>query len=96
MPIITQARLRIFSKAHPEADGPLRVWEAMMRAKKHKDPHQLKADFGSVDFLGDGTAVFNIGGNKYRLVAKVMYRWGKVLIRGVWTYKEYDRSLKPD
>ncbi len=64
-----------------------------MRTKKYRDPHELKADFGSVDFLGDGIAVFSIGGNKYRLVAKMMYRWGKVLILGVWTHKRYDRSL---
>ncbi|MBA3752837.1 MAG: type II toxin-antitoxin system HigB family toxin [Nitrospira sp.] len=94
MHIITQTRLRIFAKAHPDADGPLRAWETIMRAKKYKDPHEVKADFGSVDFPGDGKAVFNIGGNKYRLVTKMMYTWGKILILEIWTHREYDRFLK--
>lgn len=89
--IITQTRLRHFSKVHPNADGPLRAWETIVRARKYKTPHDVKTDFGSVDFLKDGRVVFNIGGNKFRLVAKILYRSGKVLIRHVLTHEEYDR-----
>lgn len=94
MHIITQTRLRSFAKAHPEAEKSLRIWETIVRARKYKDPHEVKADFGSVDFPGGAIAVFNIGGNKYRLATKMMYRWGKVLILEVWTHAEYDRALK--
>jgi mRNA interferase HigB len=91
--IITQTRLREFARKHPDADLPLRAWETIIRAKKYKSPHEVRADFGSTDFPGNGKAIFNIGGNKYRLVTKIMYRWGKVLILEVWTHKQYDRSL---
>ena len=94
MHIITQKRLRDFAKTHPAADVPLRVWEAMMRTKKYKNPHEVEKDFPSVDFIGKGKTVFDIGGNKYRTVAKMLYRAGKVLIRHVLTHKEYDQHIK--
>ena len=65
-----------------------------MRAQKYRNPHDLRADFGTVDSLGDGKTVFNIGGNKYRLVTKILYRRGQVLIRHVLTHKEYDRLVR--
>jgi mRNA interferase HigB len=94
MHIITQTRLRNFAKDHPASDKPLRAWETVVRAKKYQTPHEVKEDFPSVDFPGNGTAVFDIGGNKYRLVTKILYRAAKVLIRHVVTHKEYDRLNK--
>lgn len=94
MHIITQARLRAFAKKHPAADRPLRVWEAMMRGNKYKNSHEVKAHFPSVDFIGGGKTVFDIGGNKYRLVVKMLYKRGWVLIRHVLTHKEYDKHIK--
>jgi len=94
MHVITQAKLREFAKAHPAADVPLRVWESMMRVKKYKTPHDVKEDFPSVDFIGGGKTVFDIGGNKFRLVVKVLYRRGWVLIRHILTHKEYDKKIK--
>lgn len=94
MHIITQTRLRAFARDHPDADVPLRAWQSIMRAKKYKHPHEVKRDFGAVDFLGSGKTVFNIGGNKYRLVTKILYRAGQVLIRHVLTHREYDRLIK--
>lgn len=90
MHIITKARLRAFARQHPDAEVPLRAWETVVRAKRYRTPHDVKADFGTADFIGAGRVVFNIGGNKYRLVAVMLYRAGKVLIRHVLTHKEYD------
>lgn len=95
MHIITQTRLRDFAKQHVAADVPLRVWEAMMRTKKYKKPNDLKTDFGAkVDFIGGNKTVFDIGGNKYRLVVKMLYKRGWVLIRHVLTHEEYDRRIE--
>jgi mRNA interferase HigB len=94
MHVITQKRLRDFANKHPTADVPMRVWEAMMRSNKYKNPHEVKADFPSVDFIGSGKTVFDIGGNKYRIVAKMLYKAGMVLIRHVLTHKEYDKHIK--
>jgi mRNA interferase HigB len=52
----------------------------------------VKAQFGrTVDFVGDNRLIFDIGGNKYRLVVHVAYRFNRVLIKFVGTHKEYDR-----
>jgi mRNA interferase HigB len=92
--IITQTKLREFAKDHPAADVPLRAWEAVMRGNKYKNPHEVKAHFPSVDFLGGGKTVFDIGGNKFRLVVKILYKRGWVLIRKVLTHKEYEKHIK--
>jgi mRNA interferase HigB len=95
MHIITQTRLRDFAKKHPAADTPLRVWEAMVRGKKYKNPHEVKTDFGgSVDFIGNGKTVFDVGGNKYRVVCKMLYKRGWCLIRWVLTHKEYNQKIE--
>lgn len=94
MNVITVTRLREFARAHPAADVPLRVWEKIMRARSYKTPHEVEKDFSDVDFIGDGKTVFNIGGNKYPLVVKILYKRGWVLIRHVLTHKEYDKKIK--
>jgi mRNA interferase HigB len=94
MHIVTQTKLRVFGKMHADADGPLRAWETMMRGKKYKNTHEVRADFGSADFLSGNRVVFDIGGNKYRLLVKMMFKWGKVLIRGIYTHEEYSRLSK--
>ena len=65
-----------------------------MRQKKYQTPHEVKADFPAVDFLTDGRAVFDIGGNKYRLVVTIRYVWQTVYIGHVLTHSDYDRLLK--
>lgn len=94
MRVITQTRLREFARRYPDSDTPLRVWERIMNAKRYANSHEVKADFPSVDFIGGGKTVFNVGGNKYRLVVKMLYTEGRVLIRHVLTHKEYDRKIK--
>ncbi|MGA2592530.1 MAG: type II toxin-antitoxin system HigB family toxin [Bryobacteraceae bacterium] len=54
-------------------------------------PGALKADFGSADFVGDLT-VFNVGGNKYRLIAFVHYRRQIVYIKHILTHEKYDEG----
>lgn len=65
----------------------------MMRRKTYRTPHELKRDFASVDFVGSGIAVFNICGNKYRLVAHVRYDVGLVYVRHILTHEEYDELV---
>lgn len=51
-----------------------------MRTKKYKTPNEVNEDFPSVDFLGNGKTVFNIGGNKFCLVVKMLYRRNQVVV----------------
>jgi mRNA interferase HigB len=92
MQVIARRTLRLFWERHPQAEGPLRAWHAVVTKTVWKGPADVKAMFGSnVDFVADHRIVFDIGGNKYRLVAHIAYRFKRVLIKFVGTHKEYDR-----
>ena len=90
--IIAKRTLRLFWRRHPQAEGPLKAWYAMVDRAEWKGPADVKPLFGrTVDFVGDNRVIFDIGGNKYRLVVHVAYRFKRVLIKFVGTHKEYDR-----
>lgn len=92
MQVIARRTLRLFWRRHPQAEGPLRAWHAAVSRAKWNGPADVKAAFGTtVDFVADNRIVFDIGGNKYRLVVHVAYRFKRVLIKFVGPHKEYDR-----
>ena len=92
MRIISRRRLREFWELHADAEGPLRTWYAIMRTKTYETPHEVRQDFGSASFLGGSRTVYNVGGNKYRLVVDMRYDLGRVYIRQVLTHADYDRK----
>jgi mRNA interferase HigB len=91
--IISVGTLKAFWDApgHRDAEQPLRAWVHVVRAAVWKDPAAIKRAFRSADILRDGRVVFDIGGNKYRLVTWVNFRYGIVYVRFIGTHKEYDR-----
>lgn len=92
MRIISKATLRNFWESHPPAALPLRKWFSLVANTTWRSPADVKAMFGTqVDFVSDNRLVFDIGGNKYRLVVRVSYAYGQVLIKFVGTHAEYDR-----
>jgi mRNA interferase HigB len=92
MQIIARRTLRVFWERHPQAEMPLRNWYALAARAEWKGPADVKAMFGtSVDFVRDNRVVFDIGGNKYRLVAHIAYRFKRVLVKFVGTHKDYDK-----
>ena len=92
MCIITKRTLRDFWKLHPAAEIPLRTWHLIVAKAQWDGPADVKRQFGSaVDFVRDNRLIFDIGGNKYRLIAHVAYPYGRVLIKFVGTHKDYDR-----
>ena len=93
MHIITRTRLTTFGEKHPDAAGPLRDWVRVMRLKEYRGHLEVRQDFPKVDFIGKRKAVFNIGGNKYRLVVDLRYDLGRVYIRHVVTHAEYGRLI---
>jgi mRNA interferase HigB len=94
MHIISRKRLRGFADTHPDAATPLAAWFKMMTRRRYANGHEVRADFPSVDFLGGSLTVFDVGGNKYRLVVDLRYDLGRVYIRHVLTHREYDRRTK--
>lgn len=73
-----------------DAKQPLLSWFKEVEKATWKSPAEVKKLYGSADQVGDGRIVFNIGGNKYRLVVWVKYDIQLVLIKWVGTHEEYD------
>ena len=74
------------------AEGPIRAWFAATTKAHWDNPAELKRQFGStVDFVGDNRVIFDLGGNKYRLVVHVSFAFGRVLVKFIGTHSEYDR-----
>jgi len=63
----------------------------MMRQARYQMPHEAKADFPAADFLKAGKTVYDVGGNKYRLLVTMRYDLQRIYIRHVLTHDEYDK-----
>ena len=91
MQIIAKRTLRLFWERHAQAEQPLKAWYAFAAAAEWRSPVDVKAQFGgTVDFVGDNRAIFDIGGNKCRLIVHIAYGYRRVLIKFVGTHAEYD------
>jgi len=89
MRIISRKALRDFSVKHRDAKKPLDDWFNEVIRADWGSHHELKAKHTNASIVND-CVVFNIGGNKFRLVTWINYRAHLVLIKGVYTHREYD------
>lgn len=92
MRIISVGILRDFwqKPGRRDAEQPLRAWVHIVKSAEWSRPTDIKAMFRSADILPKGRVVFDIGGNKYRLVAAVHYRGKRVYVRFIRTHQDYD------
>ena len=90
MRVIAKRPLRAFWGRYPDAEQALKAWYAEAEAAAWQNPAEIKAQYRSASILKEGRVVFNICGNKYRLVVKISYKNAVVLIRFVGTHQEYD------
>jgi mRNA interferase HigB len=91
MHVITRKRLNEFAGKYPETETALANWYSLAKHGDFSNYDELKAMFSSADRVGKLT-VFNIGGNKVRLVAAIHYNRKKIYIRAVLTHAEYDEG----
>jgi len=91
MRVIARRVLREFWRRHPAAEAPLKAWFAEAQVAQWSSPQAIKRRYRHASFVGDSRVIFNIGGNKYRLVAHVNFAIGVVLIKFVGTHAEYER-----
>lgn len=89
MRIITRARLNEFAAKHPDTKSALQHWYKTVKPKEFKTFAELRKTFSSADQV-DKLTVFNIGGNKVRLITAIHYNRKIIFIRAVLTHKEYD------
>ena len=74
-----------------DAEQPLLTWAHVVKLADWSKPTDIKLMFRSADILQNGRVIFNISGNKYRLVVAVHYRGKRVYVRFVGTHREYDQ-----
>jgi mRNA interferase HigB len=95
MRVISKSRLRQYWALLEgrDAEGPLRAWHTHVSSKKVSwlNWGEVRRDFATASIVGN-CVVFNIGGNKYRLVTRILYPSQKVFILKVMTHKEYDEN----
>ena len=92
MQVIARRTLKRFWARHPQPEGPTRAWLAIASAARWTRPEDIKRRFGStVDFVGDNRVVFDLGGNKYRLVVHISFTSSRVLVKFIGTHADYDR-----
>ena len=92
--VISQKRLRDFWATHTASQIPLQAWYALTVAADWRNFSQLRVMFPAADQVGN-CIVFNIGGNKFRLIARIFYRSHKLYVLRVMTHAEYDRDDWP-
>lgn len=91
MHIITESRLREFWRIYPDSESSLRSWYKLTKQANWLNLVEIRRVFPAADLVGNLT-VFNISGNKYRLIAKINYKVKRVYIRAILTHKEYDEQ----
>jgi mRNA interferase HigB len=91
MHIITRRTLIQFWEKHPDSETALLRWFKIVQKTEFNSFAELRRVFPSADKL-DHWIIFNIGGNKYRLITSFHFNRGKVYIRHVLTHAEYDRG----
>jgi len=90
MRVISKRTLRQFWQSYPDAKGLLEACHAETLKALWENPQQIKAQFGSASILKGGRVVFNIGGNKYRLVLAMDYGRQASYVKFVGTHRQYD------
>jgi len=93
MRVIALSTLKAFWETHPQgmdSKAALLAWHRHVIHAQWQSPPDVKADFGTASILRDGRVVFNIHGNKFRLVVWINFEYSVVYIRFIGTHKAYD------
>lgn len=89
--IITRKTLLEYCKRYPDAAVALQVWYHELVKSEFKNFDELKKVYSSVSLVGDDRVVFNIMGNKYRLVVRIAFEYKAIQIKWFGTHAEYDK-----
>ena len=90
MVIISRAVLRAFALSHPDAEAALEEWYHYVRTVEWANGAAVRMSFRTADYVGNERFVFNIKGNRYRLIASIAFTTRTVYIKFVGTHQQYD------
>ncbi len=91
MVVISKSILRDFGAEHPDAIDAMNDWYYLVKEADWGAPGEVRLMFNSVDYVGNDRFVFNIRGNRYRLVAMIFFDIRTIFIRFVGTHADYDK-----
>ncbi|MCW5921178.1 MAG: type II toxin-antitoxin system HigB family toxin [Saprospiraceae bacterium] len=91
MRVIAVKTLKHYWEKHPEAEGALLSWHEEVSEAMWETPNNLKEQFGNASLVGSKRVIFNIHGNKYRLIVDIEFKFKIVFIVWFGTHKEYDQ-----
>ena len=92
MRVISKRALKEFWEQHPDSEGPLRDWFKITSKAQWNNLADTRRDYPHADLVGACT-VFNIAGNKYRLVTAIIYSIKRVYVRNLLTHAQYSRGI---
>jgi len=90
MRVVGRQRLDDFCRRHVDAKSRALAWLAEVEDAEWRTPHDIRGRYSSASFLGENRVVFNLGGNRYRLDAKISYQRQQLLIVRLGTHSEYE------
>ena len=91
MRVIAKKTLRDFWDKHPDCEQSLKSWYREAEKEIWKSPNVIKKHYPFASILENNRVVFNIKGNKYRLVIRINYEFGIIWIRFIGTHAQYDK-----
>jgi mRNA interferase HigB len=91
MRVISKRPLRDFWTLHPDAKSNLEAWWKVATKTNWDTFAEVRQTYGTASLVGR-CIVFNICGNKYRLIVTARFEYGCFYVRGVKTHAEYDRN----
>ena len=89
--IFAKSTLREFWEKYPDSEQYLKTWYDTAKNSDWKNPNEVKQSYSNASILNDRRIVYNIKGNRYRLIAKFNFEKQWVFIRFIGTHPEYDR-----
>ena len=90
MKLLSKKLLHDFKEKHADARSQIESWEMEFEETLWNTPHDIKERYPKASLVKDRQVIFNLCGNKYRLLVQVAYKTGIVLIKKIGTHKEYD------
>lgn len=91
MRIVSSRVIRDFYLRNPDSKASLTAWHDEAKNANWNSSHDIKEKYRNASFVGDKRVVFNIHGNKYRLIVAVAYRYKAIYIKFIGTHPEYDK-----
>ena len=91
MRIISRRPLKEFWEKRPDARQALQAWYRDAKHATWRTPADIRAVYRNASFVANNRIVFNIRGNRYRLVVAIQYEYAIIYIRFIGTHEEYDR-----